>query len=82
MTPNNMHQETVKCNTSGEIIIPHDIYGGLRVVLIDEKNIPVASYEFDCHQLGNIRIIIYTANNVRIKFEGIMPSMISELIAG
>lgn len=77
-----MNQRTVNSNTSGEIeISPCYIQEGLKVVLVDEKQAPVAWYEFDSRQLENVGILQYTANSVRIKFEGIKPSMISELVA-
>ena len=77
-----MNQRTVNCNTSGELtILPCDIHEGIKIVLLDEKQAPVAWYEFDSRQLENAGIIKYAANSVRIKFEGIKPSMVSELVA-
>lgn len=75
-----MNQITVNCNTSGELtILPCVIRKGIKIVLVDDKQAPVAWYEFNSCQLENIGIIKYKANNVRILFEGIKPSMISEL---
>ena len=77
-----MNQRIVYCNTLGEIeISPCDIHDGLKVVLVDDKQAPIAGYEFDSRLLESIGIIKYRANSVRIKFEGIKPSMISELVA-
>ena len=77
-----MKQRTVNCNTSGELMIPPcDIRDGIKIVLVDDKQAPVAWYEFNSRQLKNIRVIKYKANSVRIMFEGIKPSMISELAA-
>ena len=75
-----MNQRIVNCNTSGALkILPCDIHEGIKIVLVDDKQAPVAWYEFNSRQLENIGIIKYKANNVRILFEGIKPSMISEL---
>jgi hypothetical protein len=77
-----MNQRTVNCNTSGELtILPCDIREGIKIVLVDNKQAPVAWYEFNSRQLKNIGVIKYKANSVRIMFEGIKPSMISELAA-
>lgn len=77
-----MNQRTVNCNTSGEIMIfPYDIRENLKIILVDEKQAPVAWYEFDNNQLDNVSIIKYKANSVRIMFEEIKPSMTSELVA-
>jgi len=77
-----MNQRTVNCNTSGELaILPCDIHEGIKIVLLDEKQAPIAWYEFDSRQLENDGIIKFAANSVRIKFEGVKPSMISELVA-
>ena len=77
-----MNQRTVNSNTSREIeISPYDIHEGLKVVLVDEKQAPIAWYEFDSRQLENVGIIKYAASSVRIRFEGIKPTMISELVA-
>ena len=77
-----MNQKTVNCNTSGELmILPCDIREGIKIVLVDNKQAPVAWYEFNSRQLKNIGVIKYKANSVRIMFEGIKPSMISELAA-
>lgn len=76
-----MNQRTVNCNTSGEInIITCVIHEGLEVVLVNNKQAPIAWYEFNNHQLEDIGIIKYKANSVRIMFEGIKPSMTSELV--
>ena len=75
-----MNRRIVNCNTSGELtILPCDIQEGIKIVLVDDKQAPVAWYELNSRQLENIGIITYKANNVRILFEGIKPSMISEL---
>ena len=75
-----MNQRIVNCSTSGELtILPCDIHEGIKIVLVDDKQAPVAWYEFNSRQLENIGIIKYKANNVRILFEGTKPSMINEL---
>ena len=52
----------------------------LSLNLVNNKQAPIAWYEFNNHQLENIGIIKYKANSVRIMFEGIKPSMTSELV--
>ena len=52
---------------------------GIKVVLVDDKNAPLARYEFEKSQLLNKRKIRYSSSNVRIKFIDIIPSLIYEL---
>ena len=52
---------------------------GIKVVLVDERNAPIARYEFEKEQLQNIGKIRYSLNNTRIKFIDIIPSMKYEL---
>ena len=46
-----MNQRIVNCNTSGELkILPCDIHEGIKIVLVDDKQAPVAWYEFNSRQ--------------------------------
>lgn len=70
----------VKCNINDEIQISDiESAGGVKVVLVDEKNAPIARYEFGKAQLQNIRKIRYSSNNTRIKFIDIIPTSLYEL---
>ena len=70
----------IKCDSNGEIPISDiECAEGIKVVLVDEKNAPLARYEFEKSQLLNKRKIRYSSSNVRIKFIDIIPSLIYEL---
>ena len=51
---------------------------GLNIVLLDERNVPVARYEFDANSLEHVNEIVCQANNVRIAFDKV-PTMKCEL---
>lgn len=77
-----MNQIIINCNTSGESVIsPFDISEGVQFILVNNKQTPLAWYEFNSSQLEIIKIIKYKANNVKVKFEGLKPSMTCELVA-
>ena len=70
----------IKCNSDDEIQISDNVCAeGINVVLVDEKNAPIARYEFEEEQLQNTRKIQYSSGNARIKFVDIIPSMKYEL---
>lgn len=70
----------IKCNSDDEIQISDNVCAeGINVVLVDEKNAPIARYEFGKAQLQNIRKIRYSSNNTRIKFIDIIPTSLYEL---
>ena len=51
----------------------------VKIVLVNEKHSPIAWYEFDKEILKHITSIKYQTNDIRIKFEGITPSMSYEI---
>ena len=70
----------IQCNSNGEIAISGIEYDeGINVVLVDEKNAPIARYEFKKSQLLNKKKIQYYSGNARIEFVGVVPSMKYEL---
>ena len=70
----------IKCDSNGEIPISDiECAEGIKVVLVDEKNAPLARYEFKKAQLLNKRKIQYYSGNARIEFVGVVPSMKYEL---
>jgi len=71
----------IKCNTKGEINIDDNArINGISIFLVDEKQYPVARYEFSSERLSRLTRLLYDASNVRIHFYGdITPTMISEL---
>jgi thiamine phosphate synthase YjbQ (UPF0047 family) len=75
-----METRIIQFNTSDEIVLTlTEIANGLMVVLVDDKNVSIAIYEFDSEKLKPISRIVYQANNARIHFEGITPSATSEI---
>lgn len=73
--------KTVRINNGNQIINLTDEMKelGVKIVLINEKNAPVAWYEFDKEKLENINSIKFDAKDVRINFEQITPSMSYEM---
>ena len=49
------------------------------MILVDVKNIPIARYGFDMEKLKGVNSISYYSNNIRIHFDGIKPTSLSEL---
>ena len=71
----------IKCNTRGLINIDNfAIANGISIVLLNEKQTPIARYEFNCERLSKLTTIMYDANNARIHFySDIIPTMIYEI---
>ena len=64
-----MKERIIKCCTKGELYITEtDKVEGLKIVLVNEKIIPIARYEFDKNKLINIKKIQYSSNRLRIIF--------------
>ena len=62
-----MNQIIINCNTSGESVIsPFDISEGVQFILVNNKQTPLAWYEFNSRQLEIIKII--TSQNVKLCF--------------
>ena len=73
----------IKCNTKDEVVIDDNArINGISVALVDEKQYPVAKYEFSGERISKLTRLLYDASNVRIRFYGdITPTMISETIS-
>ena len=70
----------IMCNTKDEVIIDDDArVNGINIVLVTEKHVPVARYEFDGEKVSRLTKLVYESTNVRIHFYGdITPTMIFE----
>ena len=76
-----MKKVQINCNTKGEVNIDDNARAnGISIALVDEKQVPVARYEFSSEKTSKLTRLLYEANNVRIHFYGdISPTMIFEL---
>lgn len=75
-----METRIIQLNTNDEIgLTLTEKTNGLMVVLVDDKNVSIARYDFDSEKLKSISRIVYQASNARIHFEGITPSATSEI---
>lgn len=75
-----MKEIIIKSYEKGEIVISEiEKLLGLRIVLCNEKMAPVARYEFCKERLKHINDIKYYANGIRMKFDNITPTTMSEL---
>lgn len=74
-----MKEIQVKCNTNGKIAID-DIAKtkGLSVVLVNEKDIPLAKYGFDPNKIKHKDRVSYSANNYKIDFD-VVPTVKFEI---
>lgn len=52
---------------------------GVEIALLNDRDTPIAKYRFDANALKSQSIITYIATNIRIHFDGINPTMKSEL---
>lgn len=76
-----MKERIIKCGTNGELHITEtDKAEGMKVVLVDEKNVPCARYEFEEKKLTHLVKITYQSKRYRIVFIGITPSSKYELL--
>lgn len=75
-----METRIIKCYTKDKVNLNlPEKSSGLEMVLVDDKNVTIASYGFDIEKLRDINSISYFSNNVRIHFDDITPTKISEL---
>lgn len=74
-----MKEIQLKCNINGKIAID-DIAKteGLNVVLVNEKDIPLARYGFDSNKIKHKDQIGYSTNNYKIGFD-VVPTVIFEI---
>ena len=75
-----MKTRIVYCNEKGFFNISEiEKTKGIEIALLSERNTPIANYRFDANTLKGQSRITYNANNIRIDFDGINPTMKSEL---
>ncbi len=76
-------ERIIRCCVNEEIgITDIDRAEGIRLVLVDDNNIPIARYEFSCKKLNYIKKIIFRSNKQRIDFLNIAPTTTYEILAG
>lgn len=70
----------IECCTNGELFVTEaEKADGMRIVLVDDRNNPIARYEFEGKKFEDISIIMYCSNTISIDFSGIVPSTKYEL---
>ena len=70
----------IECCAKGELFVTEDEkLDGMKVVLVDDKNNPIARYEFEGKKLEDISKIMYCSNKISIDFSDIVPSIKYEL---
>lgn len=74
-----MNTKPVNAKETEVTITELDKKEGVEIILKDEKNTPVAWYGFDSKLLISRSKIEFHANDVRIEFVGITPSMKNEM---
>jgi len=75
-----METRIIHCNTRNVLYLTlQEKSNGLEMILVDAKNIPIARYGFDMEKLKGVNSISYYSNNIRIHFDGIKPTSLSEL---
>lgn len=75
-----METRIIHCNTKDVLFLTlPEKSNGLEMVLVDTKNVPIARYGFDIEKLKDVNSISYHSNNIRIHFDAITPTSLSEL---
>ena len=75
-----METRIIHCNTRNVLYLTlQEKSNGLEMILVDAKNIPIARYGFDMEKLKGVHSISYHSNSIRIHFDGIKPTSLSEL---
>lgn len=75
-----METRIIHCNTKDVLYLTlPEKSNGLEMVLVDTKNVPIARYGFDMEKLKDVNFISFQSNNVRIHFDDITPTSLSEL---
>jgi len=72
----------IKCNTNDAMIIDEIARSrGIVFILLDDKDTPIAKYEFSSLKLSFLDKLQYVANNARIKFNtSVKPDTTYEVI--
>lgn len=75
-----MKERIINCNSSDEFELSEtEKTRGLRLVLVNNREIPIAWYSFDRDKLNNVKSLKYHANTVKILFVDISPSTKNEI---
>lgn len=75
-----MKERIIKRGSNRELhITEKERANGMKIVLVDKTNIPIARYEFNRGKLMNHTILKYKSNETGINFVDIMPSMLYEM---
>ena len=75
-----MKKIMIQCDEENELKLTSDEKEeGVLICLVDGRNASNAQYGFDSEKLKNVESISYKSSNARIKFDGIIPTMIYEL---
>jgi hypothetical protein len=75
-----MEKRIIHCNTKDVLYLTlPEKSNGLEMILVDTKNVPIARYGFDMEKLKGVNSISYHSNNIRIHFDDIKPTSLSEL---
>ena len=75
-----MEKRIIHCNTKDVLNLTlTEISNGLEMVLVDDNNVPIARYGFDIEKLKGVNSISYHSNNIRIHFDNITSTSLSEL---
>lgn len=75
-----METRLIQCNTKEIVYLTlPEKSNGLEMVLVDDRYAPIARYTFGTEKLKGINSISYHSNNVKIHFEDITSSTLSEL---
>lgn len=62
-----METKIIKCYTKDKVNLTlSEKSNGLEIVLVDDKNVPIARYGFDIEKLKGVNSISFHSNNVKI----------------
>lgn len=75
-----MKEIRIKCNLEGKIAVDEMAKkDGINVVLVNERDIPIARYGFEPNKIMHKDLVGYSANNYKIDFD-IVPTVIFEIM--
>ena len=75
-----METRIIHCNTKDILCLTlPEKSNGIEMILVNDKNVPIARYAFDTEKLKGVNSISYHSNNIRIHFDYIRPTSLSEM---
>ena len=75
-----MKEIRIKCNLVGKAAVDEKAkIEGLKIVLVNEKDIPIAKYGFEDNKIKYKDQVGYSANNYKIDFD-VVPTVIFEVM--